>query len=264
MSDWSTGKQKKVYLFLIIILTLTASFLTFDWTQYSFGIVRISDPEWLYSRFAKTATSLTVFVLVFNIGMDGMEPSDTKRLRWCFLAIFTGDLLFLLDEISPIFDLFAVMAFLTGHILVILRNSHGLSQYFRGKLQVSALLFALLSAVGIFILTIALYLFTLHPLVKGSAFQFIFPLYALVLDLSLWTGWMTLRSGYFPRQNAILIAIGAACFFVGDYLVGFNLLLVPSLQRATTLFTTWIFYTPAITLLALSGYRWGLHRELQA
>jgi hypothetical protein len=40
-------------------------------------------------------------------------------------------------------------------------------------------------------------------------------------------------------------------------LVGFNLSLEPSLQRATTLFLTWLFYTPAITLLALSGYRWS-------
>jgi hypothetical protein len=43
---------------------------------------------------------------------------------------------------------------------------------------------------------------------------------------------------------------------VGDYLVGFNLSLVPTMERVTTLFLTWVFYTPAIALLALSGYRW--------
>ncbi|MFN2169191.1 MAG: hypothetical protein ACK2U9_23400, partial [Anaerolineae bacterium] len=68
---------------------------------------------------------------------------------------------------------------------------------------------------------------------------------------------MALRAGYFSRTNALLIAAGATCFFAGDYLVGFNLSLEPSLQRAATVFATWAFYAPAITLLALSGYRWG-------
>jgi hypothetical protein len=71
-----------------------------------------------------------------------------------------------------------------------------------------------------------------------------------------WTAGKRTRVGYFPRTNAMLIAIGATCFFVGDYLVGFNLSLEPTMARATTLFLTWVFYAPAIALLALSGYRW--------
>ncbi len=262
MSDWSQGKQIKVYFFLTMILVLTASFLTFDWTQYYFGIVRSSDPEWLYSRLTKTATSLVVFLLAFSIGGDEMDPSDHRRLRRCFLAIFAGDLLFLLDEISPLFDLFAVLAFLTGHILVIVRNAQGLLPYFRRKLPASSFLLAVLSATAILFLTGILYIFTLFNQVRGSPFQYVFPVYALVLDLSLWAGWMTLQSGYFPKPNAVLIALGATFFFVGDYLVGFNLTLAPSLQRTTTLFMTWIFYAPAITLLALSGYRWKLQSFL--
>ena len=69
-------------------------------------------------------------------------------------------------------------------------------------------------------------------------------------------GWINLRTGRFPRRNALLIAIGASCFFIGDYLVGFNLSLGPSMARVVTVFLTWLFYAPSITLFALSGYRW--------
>lgn len=74
---------------------------------------------------------------------------------------------------------------------------------------------------------------------------------------------MSLRVSYFPRINALLIALGATCFFINDYLVEFNLSLAPSLGRATTLFLTWVFYAPAITLLALNGYRWGGRRAVE-
>lgn len=45
MSDWPRGKQKRVCILLGLILIFTASFLTFDWTQYYFDLVCISDPE---------------------------------------------------------------------------------------------------------------------------------------------------------------------------------------------------------------------------
>jgi len=43
MPDWTRGKQTRVCILLGLILCLTSSFLTFDWTQYYLGVVRISD-----------------------------------------------------------------------------------------------------------------------------------------------------------------------------------------------------------------------------
>jgi hypothetical protein len=257
MAGWTDGKGRRVLVLLALIVFLSASFLTLDWTQYFLDQVRISDPELMYTRAAKTLTSLLIFLLALSVGRDGLDPADTRRLRHAFIAIFCGDLLFLLDEIHPAFDYPAVLAFLVGQVLIILRNGQGLRGYLRGRSAGGQLGREVAMGVGILLMTAVLFVGTLLGHLRGSPMLPIIAVYAVVLDLSLWTGWMTLRTGHFPRRNAALIAAGATCFFVGDYLVGFNLSLEPSLQRATTVFLTWVFYTPAITLFALSGYRWG-------
>ena len=253
MSDWSKGKQTRVLALLALIICLVASFLTFEWTQVYLGAVRVSDPEWMVSRLSKTLTSILVFVLAWSAGRDGLDPTDTHKLRLAFVAILTGDLLFLLDEIHPAFDYPAILAFLVGHVLIILRNGQGLRDYLAGG---RSLVTEMLAAVGILLGTAILFVFTLLEHLWGSPMLYMILVYAIVLDASLWTGWISLRTGRFPRRNALLIAIGASCFFIGDYLVGFNLSLEPSMARVVTVFLTWLFYAPSITLFALSGYRW--------
>jgi hypothetical protein len=257
MKSWSQGKPQMVCTLLICILCLAASFFTFDWTQYYFGIVRISDPELMYSRVAKTLTSFLIFLLAISVGDDGINAADPVKLRRCFLAIFGGDLLFLLDEIHPYFDYCAIVVFLCGHIFIILRNGQGMRDYLRRKSRRRDFTGDIVMGTAILIGSALLFTFTLLGNLKGSPLLYILIVYAAVLVISLWTGWTTLHTGYFPKPNAIMIAIGATCFFIGDFLVGFNLSLPPSLERSTTLFMTWIFYTPAIALFALSGYRWS-------
>jgi hypothetical protein len=257
MSDWTKGKQRRVCILLGLILMLAASFLTFDWTQYYLGLVHISDPELMYTRITKTLTSFLIFLLALSVGEDGINEIDPVRLRRAFIAIFAGDLMFLMDEIHPAFDYVAILLFLGGQVLLVLRNGQGFRAYLRRKSSIGAYAGDILLGLAIVLGTGLLFAFTLFEHLQGTPLLYIIAVYALFLDLSLWTGWTSLRAGYFPRTNALLIAAGATCFFVGDYLVGFNLSLEPSLQRATTLFLTWVFYTPAITLLALSGYRWS-------
>lgn len=259
MPDWTPGKQKRVCLLLGLILLLVASFLTFDWTQYWFGTLRIADPERMYTRLAKTLTSLLVAVLALSVGDDGIDERDPLRLRRAFAAILAGDLLFLLDEIHPAFDYPAIVAFLIAHVLIIARNGNGLRGYWHQATARSRAIDLALAA-GIVLVTALLFVFTLLEHLTGSPLLYVLIVYAIFLVASLWTGWMSLRIGYFPRINAALIATGATFFFIGDYLVGFNLSLEPSLARVTTLFLTWVFYAPAITLLALSGYRWMVRR----
>jgi hypothetical protein len=261
MADWTRGKQKRVCILLGLIIFLTASFLTFDWTQYYFDLVRISEPELIYTRIAKTLTSFLIFLLALSVGDDGINDIDPRKLRWSFVAIFAGDLLFLMDEIHPAFDYAAILSFLVGQVLLVLRNGQGFRTYVRRKRGIGDWIGDILLGAAILIVTGLLFALTLFENLQGSPLLYVIAGYALFLDLSLWTAWTALRAGYFPQTNALLIAVGATFFFIGDYLVGFNLSLEPSLQRATTVFLTWVFYAPAITLLALSGYRWGKKRK---
>jgi hypothetical protein len=261
MSDWTRGKQKRVCILLGLIILLTASFLTFDWTQYYFGLARISDPELMYSRITKTVTSFLIFMLALSVGDDGINDTDPRKLRWAFVAIFAGDLMLLLDEIHPAFDYAAVLSFLVSQVLLALRNGQGFRAYFRRKSGIVDYVGDILLALAVLAITGLLFVLTLLENLKGSPMLYVVPVYALFLDLSLWTGWTALRARYFPKTNATLIAVGATLFFIGDYLVGFNLSLEPSAQRVVTVFMTWVFYAPAITLLALSGYRWSKMRK---
>lgn len=261
MPDWTRGKQKRVCILVGLIILLAASFLTFDWTQYYFGLVRVSDPELLYTRIAKTLTSFLIFVLALSVGDDGINESDPRKLRWAFVVIFAGDLMFLANEIHSAFDYAAILSFLVGQVLLVLRNGQGFRAYFRRKSGIGAYAGDILLGLAILIITGLLFALTLLENLQGSPLLYVIAVYALFLDLSLWTGWTALRAGYFPKANAILIALGSTCFFIGDYLVGFNLSLEPSLQRAMTVFLTWVFYAPAIALLALSGYRWDKKKK---
>jgi hypothetical protein len=261
MSDWTRGKQKRVCILVGLIIFLTASFLTFDWTQYYFDLIRVSDPELMYTRIAKTLTSFLIFLLALSVGDDGISEIDPVKLRRAFIVIFAGDLMFLMDEIHPAFDYVAILLFLGGQVLLVLRNGQGFRAYFRRKSGIVDYVGDILLALAVLAITGLLFALTLLENLKGSPMLYVVPVYALFLDLSLWTGWTAPRARYFPKTNATLIALGATLFFVGDYLVGFNLSLEPSAQRVTTVFMTWIFYAPAITLLALSGYRWSKMRK---
>jgi len=123
--------------------------------------------------------------------------------------------LFLLDEIHPAFDYLAVLVFMVGHVLIILRNGQGVWAYLRAKSATRHRTIDLVTALGVVLVTAILFVLTLLERLRGSPLLVILVAYAAVPDLSLWTGWASTRAGYFPRRNALLIASGALCFFVG-------------------------------------------------
>ena len=110
----------------------------------------------------------------------------------------------MIAEIHPAFDYAAIIMFLIGHLLIILRNGQGIRAYFRAKLRLRDWIGDIGLGIGIILLTTLLFTFTLLPHVQGTPLLYILIIYALVLDLSLWTGWTSLRVGHFPSRNALL------------------------------------------------------------
>ncbi len=125
------SKRNRIILLFGFILFLAGSFFTLDWTLYVLGLASFVKPEVLYVRITKTCTSFCIALLVWIIGNDGVNVKDTKKLKVCFIAIFAGDLLFLLDEFWASFDLFAVIMFALGHILIIMRNGQSFRIYLK-------------------------------------------------------------------------------------------------------------------------------------
>jgi len=54
---------------------------------------------------------------------------------------------------------------------------------------------------------------------------------------------------------------GITLFFVGDFLVGIELITENEYSKNILNLILWIFYTPAITLIALSGYNFTKNSE---
>jgi hypothetical protein len=81
-------------------------------------------------------------------------------------------------------------------------------------------------------------------------------LYGIILSISLWAGLTSYILGLFPYKNSSMIAIGMLCFYFCDISVGLDGLLGSGTAWVFATSLTWIFYTPAITLLALSCYNY--------
>ena len=71
---------------------------------------------------------------------------------------------------------------------------------------------------------------------------------------SFWAALVAFQVGFFPRGNAILIAVGVGCFFLSDVCVGFYRSLPKNDSMVFATYLTWVFCAPALVLTALSGY----------
>jgi hypothetical protein len=82
--------------------------------------------------------------------------------------------------------------------------------------------------------------------------------YVIVLTTSLWMAWGTrVRTGFSPL-NARLIAAGMTSFYLCDLCVGMSTALGSLMTRPGSFFENCVgfFYSPALVLLAMSGYAW--------
>jgi len=237
------GKVIVVYILLAVVILLFGLFSGHDWTLFFIQAADLKNPE-IFSRFLKFPVTFISMVLTWLIAGDGISIRDTNKLRAAYTLIVAGDIIFFFDVHSVI----GVFAFALAHLVMIWRNAAGLGSYkSRGVLWV-LLAVILLAAVGIMYLV-------LYPMLKDNLpyFYTLFG-YAVIISGSLWAAISSIKIGYFPRNNIILIVAGVACFFLSDICVGLYRALPVGYDRVFATYLTWIFYAPALVLTALSGY----------
>ncbi|HWQ30896.1 MAG TPA: hypothetical protein VN549_07890, partial [Negativicutes bacterium] len=61
-----------------------------------------------------------------------------------------------------------------------------------------------------------------------------------------------------PQRNAEMAAAGVICFFCCDILVGLDAVLWEGIPWLLANSFIWVFYIPALVLLALSAYRYPI------
>ena len=241
---------KELFFFIIIamILFLFGGYTVLDWFQFSRKIADYKRPEIPYVRTTKVTVSFLAAILVFMIGKDGFNERDTIMLVIAYAVILIGDLFLVFD-----INLVGTAAFALSHVFFILRNGSGITMYIKDSSLINRLydIVSFVVIIGIIVTVLRVFF---YPRLKGNPFFYVLLGYGLFLGVSLWTAWATLRIGFMPERNALLVAIGMTCFFISDLLVGVHFATEPGNTQLIARYTTWIFYTPALVFLALSGY----------
>lgn len=234
----------KIIILAIFCISIFTIFLDFS------RLFRSNDLYNLYpNEFIKRINVILAASLVWFAGRDSLSKQDNIRMKFVFIAICLGEVNFLLEKPT-----LAIVFFAVCQCLLISRHCRGLRYKLTkaSKIQKLKLAFLLLALISILFVGVIM----LYHMIKVESLLLLGALYGLVLSISLWAAIANFALSLFSYKNAKMIALGMICFYFCDITVGLDGLLWsgPAWLIATSL--TWVFYTPAITLLALSNYKY--------
>lgn len=240
------GKTVFVLSVMGLALSITGMYLGVQWMQ-SFPTQVANLPA--TGGYARTLLCAGV---AFLVGSNSVSSRDRLLLMAAFAVTAVADYFLVLTNSH---FLAGVALFLVVHIFLSIRHAQG----FRASLQPDSRsrTIRLLIVTGLCALTLTgLILWKVEGILQRSGSEAVDLIYVLMLTVSLWMGWGTLIRGFYPRLNAWFIAIGLTAFYCCDVSVGLSADLAGT--TAGTLLSDMIgfVYTPALVLLALSGYRW--------
>lgn len=241
-------KYKVIVIILFGIVFISGGFIALDWYRFYIGLTEYDSA--LYSYIAKSIILLLSVVLVFLIGKDGLNKKDSFLLKLIYIFIILADISFILfNEPYMGICLFSIV-----QICLILRNTLAIRYNSKGdKLyRLKSSLFINLILGTIFLITNFLRL--INGLIDRPILLLFMLSYSLLISISLWTSLANILLGIFPKVNGVLAVIGMIFFILCDLHVGLSLSLNHGAPKSIAQNLIWVFYTPALTLVALSGY----------
>ncbi len=242
----SPAKANVVRVLMGLIMLVTGTYLGFDWAAFFHGFTSS------YPARAGFARTVLCGLLVWRIGKDRPDRIDSYLLGTAFaLAIVADVFLTLEDRMLP-----GTVLFLVVHGLLIVRHARGFRDSLAPAARPRTLRLLGVTAVVVFGGTGAL-LAAIAPMLQRTGTFALDVIYLLVLATSMWMAWGALFRAYYARRNAWFIALGMTSFFFCDVSVGLAAALAHTTQGAVLNDVVGFFYSPALVLLAYSGYRWS-------
>lgn len=249
--------DKKLALKIICGAALFAAgtYISADWLVYYFGTVcgiQAVDGFSAYQTAAKFSVTCMSCAIALLTGKDGIGRKDSILLAAAFCGIFIADIFMVLlcgyvpGDISP-YQVTGIIFFMIVQTLFSIRHSRNISYFLRRNVNEKRK--NIIPDILVLLLCIAIpAVIVLY--VKSEKTTPVMLVYGAFLIFSVYSGWMTFCRGFFPKRNCLLIAIGLTLFFCCDVNVGLSAILPQSVAHNLV----WIFYTPALLLLAFSGY----------
>lgn len=241
----SHSKETAVLTLMGIVLLLTGTYAGVGWSGFVYGFHSSFPTGAGYAR-----TVLCVGMVLFIGSRDSVTRRDKRLLLAAFgLTLVADFFLILLDWMMT-----GTVLFLGVHAIFIVRHARGFLDSLNRKVRTRTL--RRLAATG----TIAfggsgVLMICVAPILRRNGQLAIDSVYVFLLAISLWMAWGTLIRRSFPRFNGWLIAVGMTCFYFCDVSVGLAASLKGTMAGGILDNLVGFFYTPALVLLALSGFR---------
>lgn len=252
------NKKKLIVALLAVITVLMVTFFVRDWLVfYKCGAVEQCLVESSnYQNIAKFAVTTIMTLVVFFIGKNCLCVRDRKFLQAGFVMALCADFcLKILHNYSSFLDhrsdytLLGICFFMVVQALFIFRHTR-VNDTDNSSPWILCIPFAVMFVSN------ALHLFSIF---EGPTVPIV-ATYGSFLICSLVVACKVPKKGYFPERNAKYVKRGMILFFCCDACVGISLATGAdhSIQEIVATVANnfvWYFYTPALILLGLSGYR---------
>jgi hypothetical protein len=240
-------KSKKMLMafILLIMLILSIWFMVLDFSRFF-------NQDYSYDIFPSAVLKRICVILAasiaWSVGRDGLDPRDSRLMKAAFLFACIGETAFAVNE-----RIIGVWSFGICQLLLIIRNLRGFGcgLYNAGKIQKRLLLITGISI----LLVIGVFVFVFAVFDKSMSIHTAVLIYGILLSISLWAGLAAHILHLLPPANSVMAALGMICFFCCDVLVGLDAALEAGLPWLLANSFIWVFYIPALTLLALSCYK---------
>ncbi|CAK7011891.1 hypothetical protein [uncultured Tissierella sp.] len=246
------SKFKFVWIIIFLIIFISGSFITLDWARFFIVKEELKYNRFLYTYIAKFLIVILSTTLVFIIGKNGLSHSDTKNLKFIYIFIILADISLVIFKEPYI----GIILFSIVQLGLISRNGSAILKNFtidKSKVLSNNIFINTVLATVLFILII---MKVANNLMKESTLFYILKFYVVLLSASLLIAIANLLLKIFPKPNSILVTIGMFFFVLCDLNVGLTMALQLGNFSLITDSLIWMFYTPALTLIALSGYNY--------
>ena len=243
MSAW---KRKQISIIVFTISVVYIWFITLDLSRlfslnYSYDIYP--------SALLKRISVILAAIIVWNVGRDGLNLKDSRRMKAAFVFVCMGEAAFVIGVRAVGVGMFAIC-----QTLLIIRNSTGLNYRLAGASRKQKR--ELFAASYIVLIIIAAFQLLSRYLVKPNDTVIAVYLYGILLCISIFAAFTCNILGLLPKKNSRMVVYGMAFFFCCDVLVGLDAVLETGLPWLLSNSFIWVFYIPALVMLALSCYRY--------
>lgn len=240
--------KKKLFItgLITVICALVVWFVILDFSRFaSLDYTYDIFPSGVLKRICVVLASLIAWL----VGRDGLDYGDSLLMKSAFAFACLGEAALALGE-----RVGGVWMFAICQSLLIMRNTSGLFDKLAIARYTQKLRLFLASA--FVYLVFLVFLLLSHSFIGLTITSLTSYFYGIILSTSLLAALACNILKLLPKRNAEMAAAGVICFFCCDILVGLDAVMWEGIPWLLANSFIWLFYIPALVLLALSAYRY--------